>query len=414
MTVRTLAPCLLVAALALLVVPGSTLAASLELAPQHLRAIREASARLQERARASAQPIPDGQVKVLEAVVMHVEGRVQWREGAESPWKTAEVDDRLRPGAMIRTGRRSSVALRVGLNGSVLVDRNSRLILPRIIQTGATLRTTAQLLRGRADFKVDRVGLTNDFSVITPSTTLAVRGTAYGVEYGGFSGTEVFAARTNVLRAIEIRYFLSRFSYYLSGAAISSDRHANPVLAALFETFGPPKMLSGLVEDGTIDEVLDDPFGRSPIYSDRAVDLSHQSTQSTLELPIFEEMDDGFEDGSTMDDGLVITLDGLGNGQIAQFICQNLFNIFVRYDQRMGDSFGEGGGPGGFSFPGLDQVFVDLEVICNGAGGQFGDQELVQIVQRIQSYCAGQFSDQTDVDLCVTNFVDSVVEQFGQ
>ena len=73
-----------------------------------------------------------------------------------------------------------------------------------------------------------------------------------------------------------------------------------------------------------------------------------------------------------------------------------------------------GGGRGGFGFPGLDQVFADVEMICNGAGGRFEDQELVLILQRIQSYCADQFSDQADVDLCVTNFVESVVEKFGQ
>jgi hypothetical protein len=111
----------------------------------------------------------------LRALVIGVKGRAQWRQSEEESWRAAKVNDILRPGADIRTGLRSSVALRVGKNATVLVDRATRLSLPVILQDGQTLRTRAAVRRGRADFKVDSkvelIGLVNDFEGLTPTTT---------------------------------------------------------------------------------------------------------------------------------------------------------------------------------------------------------------------------------------------------
>lgn len=188
-------------------------------------------------------PLAAGEKKGLQAVVMAVTGRVQWlatAEGAE--WKSAAVDDVLDPGARVRTGRRSTVTLRVGHNASLLVDRNTRMVIPEVIQEGETLRTVVQVSRGRVDFKVDQVGLTNDFSVVTPSTTLAVRGTGFGVQYGGLFGTETYVARFDYLSRVELSYFLSRMTQRLGAGAASSGRLENPALNALFSTVGPPPL----------------------------------------------------------------------------------------------------------------------------------------------------------------------------
>jgi hypothetical protein len=63
------------------------------------------------------------------------------------------------------------------------------------MQDGDVLRTIVTIDRGRADIQVDRVGLMNDFSVLTPSGSLAVKGTGMGVKYDGFTGTSVVGAR---------------------------------------------------------------------------------------------------------------------------------------------------------------------------------------------------------------------------
>ena len=59
------------------------------------------------------------------------------------------------------------------------------------MQDGDVLKTIVTINRGRADIQVDRVGLMNDFSVLTPSGSLAVKGTGMGVKYDGFTGTSV-------------------------------------------------------------------------------------------------------------------------------------------------------------------------------------------------------------------------------
>jgi hypothetical protein len=370
--------------------------------------IREAIKTLGDRSREAAQPLPAGQQRVLEAVVMQVTGRAQWRADETARWAAAKVDDVLPAGAMIRTGLRSRVVLRVGHNATILVDRNTRVSLPEIAQDGETLRTTATLRRGRADFKVDRVGLTNDFSVITPSTTLAVRGTGYGVQYGGFNGTEVFAARTNAMFAIEIQYFLSRFSYYLSGGATSTEQNRNPAIASLFRTYGPPKILSGLVEDGLDPNILDSSFERTGVVDQRAVDLLNQTNEDLQELLMMDDPDPDPDPDDPLDG---LPLPGLDEGQTAQYICVRLFQIFVRYDEAMNDSFGGPDGRGGFTFPGLDQVFFDIDTICSEAG-TFDDEVFTDITNRIVAYCEGQFTQQSDVDVCVGNFVESVVQDF--
>ncbi len=65
--------------------------------------------------------------------------------------------------------------LRVGLNANILIDSGSRVSLPQMVHAGDVLRTAIQVNRGRADLQVGQVGLTNDFSVLTPSGALAER-----------------------------------------------------------------------------------------------------------------------------------------------------------------------------------------------------------------------------------------------
>ena len=62
--------------------------------------------------------------------------------------------------------------------------------------------------------------------------------------------------------AVEIRYFLSRYAYLLSGAATSSEGHNNPVEQALFNTFGPPRIITAVFEDDSQAALLDGTFQR--------------------------------------------------------------------------------------------------------------------------------------------------------
>ena len=149
--------------------------------------------------------------------------------------KQRRRDDTLPEGAMIRTGLKSSLTLRVGLNATVLIDSNARVTIPRIVHDGQQLETAVKVARGRADIQVNHVGLTNDFSVVTPSGALAVKGTGFACRYDEFNGTSIVGSRKNTINAIEVHYYATKLAYYLSGGAISSSTNENPTLAALIE-----------------------------------------------------------------------------------------------------------------------------------------------------------------------------------
>ena len=159
------------------------------------------------------KPLGKDEVRVLQAVIIKVEGVVQWRPSTKGKWQKAKVNDLLAPGAEIRTGRKSSVTLRVGLNATFKVDRQSRVAIPEIVQKGGVLKTRVALRYGRADVKVDRVGLDNDFAVASPSATLAVRGTAWRMWWDVNKGFRAVGVPRNKLRAIEVEWMRGRQAF---------------------------------------------------------------------------------------------------------------------------------------------------------------------------------------------------------
>lgn len=191
------------------------------------------------------EALPAGQRKVLRALCIETEGTVRWRpEGAED-WRTLNVDDVLGAGAEISTALRSSAKLRIGLNATVDVHSITRVTLPELVQDGDVLRTRVVVRRGRADFKVDKVGLENDFSVVTPSTTLAVRGTFFSVRHGGLFGTVVNMFDPDELSAAEVRYFTrNQLAIMVRNGQTTTERVSSPVANALYDTIGPPPDIS--------------------------------------------------------------------------------------------------------------------------------------------------------------------------
>jgi hypothetical protein len=185
--------------------------------------------------------LPVGESKPLEALVIEVRGSVRWRAVEDDPFKTLELNDIVAPGAEIRTALRSGAKLRIGHNATVDIHSVSRIVIPEMIQQGDTLRTRAVVRRGRADFKVDKVGLVNDFQVITPSTTLAVRGTWFAVAHGGLLGTTIEMFDPGEISSAEIRYFARmQRSFTVNAGQRSNERSPDPVANGIFDTFSPP------------------------------------------------------------------------------------------------------------------------------------------------------------------------------
>ena len=184
----------------------------------------------------------------LTATIMEVRGRgiAKWRQGEDGEWKQAEAMDVLGPGVELRTGLGTEVAMRVGENATVVVKQATRVAIP-VLEKDAdenVLRTRFAMARGKVDFKVDKVGATNDFEVTTPSTTLAVAGTGGSISWGALEGARVAGVRTNEFRAMELR-FINRATQHLSGQGTSSESRPNPVNQALYNT------VQTLIENGT-------------------------------------------------------------------------------------------------------------------------------------------------------------------
>ncbi len=205
-------------------------------------------------------PLPQGPPQKLQALVIDVDGRSEWRAAGAEKWNVAAVNDLLDAGCEIRTGLRSTLALRVGKNATLLVARSSRIELPVIVQDGEVLRTRAAVYRGKCDFKVEAVGVTSDFQVLTPSATLAVRGTGFCVEWGALAGLEVTGVDTNRIRAIEVSYAESQHAVFVSGGGSTTSQLPEPVQVALFHTVFPPPSPDRQVRDDRRD-----PNGRPPL-----------------------------------------------------------------------------------------------------------------------------------------------------
>jgi len=201
------------------------------------------------------KPLPKGEVKVLKAIVIEVEGTAQGRPKEGAKWKKLAVNDVLAPGALVRTGRKSHVALRVGMNATVLVERQTRVAIPEMVQDGDTLRTRVSMEFGKADVKVDRIGLRNDFGVATPTATLAVRGTVFRITWDAVEGFKAVGVVGNRIVAIEVRY-LNRVLAFLSGADSTGDGYKLPALDGFYSTYITPLLGAiGRSESGITDYV---------------------------------------------------------------------------------------------------------------------------------------------------------------
>jgi len=313
---------------------------------------------------AAAQPVAApflSRIRQLRALVIDVKGRSQWRPAADQPWRDAKVNDLLPVGSEIRTGFRSSMALRVGRNATVLVDRSTVLSLPVMLRDGDTLVTRAGIRRGKVEFKVDDVRvddlrMTNDFEVLTPTTTLSVRGTGFSVRWGGLNGAEIEALSADVF-AIEVEYLVSQFRLLLREGGVTRDAQPDPVLVALFNTFQQP--LPSLTE------------------AEYTTEMSDTGTLQALVVKEGRRVESGVAGTETTEE-MVNTL-----SPEVQLICNNLTEFFGAYrDELAGElgfnSFGQ--------LSAFNDMAVDVAAFCNNLEGFQGDPFDV-IIAQVAAFC---------------------------
>ena len=238
----------------------------------------------------------------LQAIFMDVQGKVRWRKSEDSAWTEAKVNDLLSAGAEIRTGLKSRSTLRVGKNATILVDSGTTFKLPEIVQDGQTLRTLATVKSGRADFKVDHVGFANDFKVVTPQTTLSVRGTGFALASGPLKGVDVAGANTNTINAIEVKYIAANLSYFVSGQGQTSSESGkqDPVQNAWASTIGPPPIAGTYTSQSDVEQqVAQGVSGANPSSNTQQI----QQTQASE------------ANAAAVDTALVLASDTTGGGE---------------------------------------------------------------------------------------------------
>jgi len=231
----------------------------------------------------AVSPLPAGKTRVFEAVVIEVAGTAQARTKPDQPWKQLAINDKFAPGVVVRTGRESHVTLRVGPNATMLIEHQTRIAIPEIVQDGEKLKTRVSMAFGQTDVRVDRVGLTNDFEVATPTATLAVRGTVFRISWDAVSGAKFLGVPGNRLRAIELKY-LEGVKAYLSHEDGSDQMYKLPAIASYYQTYILP--LEGAVSDGE----LDNPIQQS------TDSLTDPKTQTNIEIAQKQRASEGRND----------------------------------------------------------------------------------------------------------------------
>lgn len=113
----------------------------------------------------------------LKITASAVAGRVQYRVSSEAPWQLLTEGTELKPGTEIRTGLRSACRLDIEPGQKLSLDRLSFFKIIVANRVADVVKTDIGMNYGRARYRVKSQGEEHDARVISPSATLAIRGT---------------------------------------------------------------------------------------------------------------------------------------------------------------------------------------------------------------------------------------------
>lgn len=117
----------------------------------------------------------------LRIVITAIQGQAEAKETADAAWHTIREGQVFGEGCEFRTGPRGAVQFTVGDDQVFRVDRLSLVQVIGANLSSGTIKTTVGLTYGRISKDVDVPILPHDDTIVSPSTTLAVRGTRVSV-----------------------------------------------------------------------------------------------------------------------------------------------------------------------------------------------------------------------------------------
>jgi hypothetical protein len=117
----------------------------------------------------------------LQITVTGVEGIVQVRDASDKPWQKAVVGMNVTEGAEFRTGPRSAVRVLIPPDQTITLDRLGVVKLMQAIQQGNVVKTKVGMPYGRTRYDIEEAGIEHQSQLVSPSSTLAIRGTKVSV-----------------------------------------------------------------------------------------------------------------------------------------------------------------------------------------------------------------------------------------
>jgi hypothetical protein len=123
---------------------------------------------------ATSQPQANGPMKIY---ITAVSGLVQVRDGDSQPWQAAVAKMIISEGAELRTGPHSSVTCVIPPDQTFTLDRLGTVKVAEAARHGDKITTDLIMKYGRTHYDIEGAGLEHEASIISPSSTLAVRGT---------------------------------------------------------------------------------------------------------------------------------------------------------------------------------------------------------------------------------------------
>lgn len=114
-----------------------------------------------------------------DAIIKSSTGKVEIQAKGASEWKAVNQGQKIETGTIISTGFNSNAVLGIG-NSEIFIKPLTRISLDELMSKGDVFKTDLNLKLGKvtADVKTTE-GLKNDFTLKTPVSTAAVRGTKF-------------------------------------------------------------------------------------------------------------------------------------------------------------------------------------------------------------------------------------------
>lgn len=178
----------------------------------------------------TADATADAGVERLRATITAVQGNVRVRSSESAPWVPAAVGMILDENAEFFTAPKSAVRFELPGGHSVTIDRLSKVKLLQAVNAGGKMKTRVGMQYGRTLYDIEGAGREHESSIVTPSATLAVRGT----EFVAFDQRPFPAKGISLSGRVEFRDFKKRVFVGGPGAgktAVTTDNPNAPAFA---------------------------------------------------------------------------------------------------------------------------------------------------------------------------------------